>query len=80
MDYNVFDALRAGFDEVIYVVRPEILEPVREHVSRVFGADLKARLGLKKQVKRCELNLGLTWFDEDIQDVVSYLNTTYYKF
>ena len=36
--------------------------------------------GLKTQVKRCELNLGLTWFDEDIQDVVSYLNKTYYKF
>ena len=35
--------------------------------------------GLKKQVKRCELNLGLTWFDEDINDVVSYLNSTYYK-
>jgi cytochrome c553 len=35
--------------------------------------------GLKKQVKRCELNLGLTWFNEDIQDVVSYLNNTYYK-
>ena len=24
MDYNVYDALRAGFDEVTYVVRPEI--------------------------------------------------------
>ena len=35
--------------------------------------------GLKKQVKRCELNLGLTWFDEDINDVVNYLNSTYYK-
>lgn len=35
--------------------------------------------GLKKQVKRCELNLGLTWFDKDINDVVSYLNSTYYK-
>ena len=35
--------------------------------------------GLKKQVKRCELNLGLTWFDEDINDVVSYLNSSYYK-
>jgi cytochrome c553 len=36
--------------------------------------------GLKKQVKRCELNLGLRWFDEDIQNVVGYLNKTYYKF
>jgi cytochrome c553 len=35
--------------------------------------------GLKKQVRRCELNLGLKWFDEDINDVVSYLNSSYYK-
>jgi len=47
MDYNVFDALRAGFDEVIYVVRPEILEPVREHVARVFGDGLRARFVLQ---------------------------------
>jgi mono/diheme cytochrome c family protein len=36
--------------------------------------------GLKKQVQRCELSLGLKWFEEDVDDVVSYLNTTYYKF
>jgi hypothetical protein len=47
MDYNVFDALRAGFDEVVYVVRPEILEPVREHVFEVFGDELRARFVLQ---------------------------------
>jgi cytochrome c553 len=36
--------------------------------------------GLKKQVQRCELSLGLKWFDEDVDDVVAYLNSTYYKF
>ena len=36
--------------------------------------------GLKKQVQRCELSLGLKWFEEDVDDVVSYLNSTYYKF
>ena len=36
--------------------------------------------GLQKQVKRCELNLGLKWFDDDIGDVVTYLNDSYYKF
>jgi mono/diheme cytochrome c family protein len=35
--------------------------------------------GLRKQVKRCELSLGLTWFDEQVEDVVHYLNATYYK-
>jgi len=36
--------------------------------------------GLTKQVKRCEQSLGLTWFDEDTDAVVAYLNSTYYKF
>lgn len=36
--------------------------------------------GLQKQVKRCELNLGLKWFDDDIDNVVTYLNDSYYKF
>jgi cytochrome c553 len=36
--------------------------------------------GLKKQVRRCELSQGLKWFDEDVDDVVNYLNKTYYKF
>ena len=38
------------------------------------------RDALVKQVKRCELNLGLSWFDTDINDVVQYLNQSYYKF
>jgi mono/diheme cytochrome c family protein len=35
---------------------------------------------LVKQVNRCQLTLGLQWFDEDISDVAHYLNQTYYKF
>ncbi len=35
---------------------------------------------LLKQVKRCELNLGLRWFDKDINDVAEYLNQSFYKF
>lgn len=38
------------------------------------------RDALVKQVKRCELNLGLNWFDTDINDVVQYLDQSYYKF
>jgi len=36
--------------------------------------------GLSKQVKRCELTLGLQWFDDDINDVTAYLNESFYKF
>ncbi|MDX5374492.1 MAG: cytochrome c [Gammaproteobacteria bacterium] len=36
--------------------------------------------GLEAQVRRCESNLQLKWFDEDIADVVHFLNQTYYRF
>ena len=35
---------------------------------------------LESQVRRCEQNLGLKWFDDDITDMAAYLNTHYYKF
>jgi len=35
---------------------------------------------LDAQVRRCDANLSTNWFDDEIQDVVAYLNKTYYKF
>ena len=35
---------------------------------------------LKHQVQRCETNLNLTWFPEDVDAVTEYLNTSFYKF
>lgn len=43
MDYNVYDAARAGFGSVTFVVRPEILDDVRAHVERVIGDALRVR-------------------------------------
>lgn len=39
--------------------------------------DLKQLHG---QVQRCERSLGLTWFEEDIEQVTNYLNKHFYKF
>jgi hypothetical protein len=39
MDYNVFDAFRAGFGHATFVVREEIEEQIRRHVRRTFGDD-----------------------------------------
>ncbi|MCB1752891.1 MAG: cytochrome c [Gammaproteobacteria bacterium] len=39
-----------------------------------------SRSGLTKQVKRCELSLGLTWFDEDVDNAAEYLNQQFYRF
>ena len=35
---------------------------------------------LEGQVRRCESNLELKWFEEDIKSVVTFLNKHYYQF
>lgn len=40
MDYNVFDAARAGFSRVVFVTRPEIEDAVRSHVETVMDGAL----------------------------------------
>jgi hypothetical protein len=38
MDYSIFDALRAGFSRVIFIIRPDIDDVFRETVGRRFAA------------------------------------------
>jgi hypothetical protein len=37
LDYSVFDAIRAGFDRVVFVIRPDFEEAFREHVLSRFS-------------------------------------------
>ena len=37
-----------------------------------------ARLG--QQVRFCKDSLDLTWFDDEVDDVIAYLNRNYYHF
>lgn len=56
---------------------------VRCHGSEIYTREdrkISAFEGLERQVQRCELSLGLQWFDENISDVAAYLNHHYYKF
>ncbi|WP_024851148.1 hypothetical protein [Hydrogenovibrio kuenenii] len=34
---------------------------------------------LKRAVKFCNANLNVGWFDDEVDDVVQYLDQTYYK-
>lgn len=59
-----------------------------KHCTKCHGADIYTRKDrivrnlehLNKQVTRCQLSLGVNWFDDDIANVVEYLNANYYKF
>lgn len=35
---------------------------------------------LHEQVRQCEIMAEMGWFEEEIDDVTTYLNETYYKF
>ena len=41
---------------------------------------IKDMSALQNQVQRCETRLGLKWFQDDIDKVVTYLNDNFYKF
>jgi hypothetical protein len=59
----------------------------QEHCLSCHGSEVYTRSdrkvtsleGLQRQVQRCELALGLRWFDEEIAGVADYLNENYYK-
>ena len=41
---------------------------------------ITSHASLITQVRRCEVNLSLQWFDEDVENVAAYLDETYYHF
>lgn len=60
----------------------------QQHRVACHGSDVYTRAerrvtslpGLGTQVRMCEQNLGLKWFDEDVDAVVGLLNREYYRF
>lgn len=53
------------------------------HGSEIYTREnrrVQSKQQLASQVKRCELSLGLKWFDEDIEQVADYLNLQFYHF
>ena len=43
-------------------------------------AKVKTSKGLVAQVRTCNTNIGLKWFEDEELNVAAYLNQTYYKF
>jgi hypothetical protein len=41
---------------------------------------VKSSSGLVQQIRNCNTNLGLQWFDEEELNVARYLNDRYYHF
>ncbi len=48
LDYAVYDAVRSGFDEVVFVVSDESAEPVEAHVKDGCGRHVAVRYAIQK--------------------------------
>ena len=56
---------------------------VRCHQPEVYtraNRMVNSYIELQERVRQCEIMAEMAWFEEEIEDVVSYLNETYYKF
>ena len=47
-DYSVYDAVRSGFDDIVFVVSEESQEPVEAHVRAGFGRHVDVRYALQQ--------------------------------
>lgn len=64
------------------------MELHQEHCMRCHQSEIYTRQNrivnnleqLAKRVRECELANELTWFEEDVEDVIAYLNANYYMF
>ena len=48
IDYSIFDAIRAGFDRVVFIIKEENLEAFRETVSRRIEGKIETRFVFQK--------------------------------
>lgn len=48
MDYSIYDARRAGFRRVVFVVRPDLEKPFRTFVHQRYGAGIDATVVLQR--------------------------------
>ena len=56
---------------------------VRCHDDSVYtraNRRVKSLPQLGKQVRFCKDNIGVQWFDDEVNDVILYLNKKYYQF
>ncbi|MCP4490834.1 MAG: cytochrome c [Gammaproteobacteria bacterium] len=53
------------------------------HTASIYTREKRVVADINKlgtQVRFCKDNLGIMWFEEDVGDVVQYLNEQYYHF
>lgn len=64
------------------------MELHKEHCMRCHQPEIYTRQNrivnnleqLQKRVRECELANDLTWFEEDVEDVIAFLNANFYMF
>ncbi len=83
--------LALGLSTAVAVEEPDLAAGkalVEQHCQSCHHAEVYTRPNriihnlrqLRDQIQRCEISGNMSWFDTDIENVVAYLNKTYYKF
>lgn len=82
--------LTAGLSLPLYAMAevPDGPTLYQDHCTKCHGSEIYTRAdrkirtldALHSQVRLCEQNLGLKWFDDEIDNVATLLNQEYYKF
>jgi hypothetical protein len=48
MDYSIYDAQQAGFDDVVIITRKDLLNDMQEHMDKIWGTKLPIRFALQQ--------------------------------
>ncbi|MFN8238483.1 MAG: sugar phosphate nucleotidyltransferase [Chitinophagales bacterium] len=61
MDYAIYDAQQAGFNDVVIITRKDLLEDMQAHVSKIWGDKIPVRFALQQPPAKSELGAHQTW-------------------
>jgi len=57
MEYAIYDALRAGFDRIVLIIKPQMLQDVRD----LFGDRIEQRTGMRSRHRTASPRRGRSW-------------------
>ena len=61
LDYSVFDAIRAGFGKVVFIIRPDFEQDFRERIAAKFASKIEVGFAFQTLHNLCFRRLLLTF-------------------
>jgi len=61
MDYAIYDAKQAGFDDVVIITRKDLLNDMQEHMDKIWGQKMKIQFALQQPPADANLERTKPW-------------------